>query len=967
MFTNSKLTKSVRLAMAVGTAAAISSSNVYAQEVASAAAEDAAVEKIQVTGSRIQRANMVSASPVTEISAADIKVSGITRVEDILNDMPAVFAGQTSGTANGATGTATIDLRNLGPERTLVLQNGRRLPSGSPSAGGISADVNQIPAALIERIEVLTGGSSATYGSDAVAGVVNFILKDDFEGFSFDYQHSFYQHDNDNSNIQDLVSGSGFPVASGSVDDGNANDFSFLFGANTDDGRGNVTMYGTFRDIQAVVQSSRDYSSCAINGSPDAMGCGGSSTTPFGRFTDFDTFNFQLSGEEFVPFTDLYNYGPLNYFQRPDERKTFGATSHYEINEHVEVYAELSYMDDRSVAQIAPSGNFFSTDRLYCGNPYLSDQQFAATCGAAGLTDEDYYEGFYIGRRNVEGGPRQDDLRHTSLRGVLGVRGIIDDNWSYDVFANYGTVSYLETYRNELSVDHMKKALDARVDPDSGDIVCASVLDGTDPSCVPWNIFSEGGVTDEALAYLIKPLYSRGDTKSTQVSGYVTGDLTDAGIVVPGTSTGVGLVAGLEYRKEQLILEPDFGFTSGDGAGQGGPTAGVRGDFSVKEIFGELNVPLLEGKEFAEELTLELAYRYSDYSTDKTTNTYKYAMNWGINDQARVRASFQRAVRAGNIRELFRPSSLGLFNMDIDPCGVGGDFTLAQCLNTGLTEAQYQTSALESPAGQYNSITGGNTEVNPEESDTFSFGVALSPEFLPGFTLNIDYFKIEVKDAISSIPETTILQLCGDTGNAAYCDLINRGPNGNLWVGTSSITATDLNIGYLKTEGVDFDANYEMDLGEGGELRLGFIATLLDSLATQSIPGGDIDECAGYWDRTVCGQPTPEWRHNLKATWVSPWDVNVTATWRHMSEVNEYEGVGQEDGPGKIDAQNYLDLSANWQAHENVNLRVGVNNILDRDPPIIVNAPSGSGNGNTFPGFYDALGRYVFGGVTVTF
>lgn len=925
------------------------------------------VEKIQVTGSRIQRTNLVSASPVTEISAADIAMSGVTRIEDILNDMPAIFAGQTSGTANGSTGTATIDLRNLGPTRTLVLLNGRRLPSGSPSAGGISADVNQIPATLIERIEVLTGGSSATYGSDAIAGVVNFIMKDDFEGFTFDYQHSFYQHDNDNGDLQDLVSSYGYDTVNGSVTDGRSNDFSFTLGANTADGRGNVTMYGTFRNIQAILQSNRDYSACALNGTPDNLVCGGSSTIPQGRFTDFSTFDFQLSGDQFVDRTALYNYGPLNYYQRPDERKTFGATGHYEINEHVEVYSELSYMDDRSVAQIAPSGNFFSTDSLFCGNAFLSQQQFDVTCGAAGLTKDDYFEGFYIGRRNVEGGPRQDDLRHTSLRGVLGVRGFIDDNWSYDIFANHGTVAYLETYRNELSVDHMRKALDARVDPDTGEIVCQSVIDGSDPACVPWNIFSEGGVTDEALSYLIKPLYSRGDTKSTQVSGYVTGDLTESGIIVPGTSQGVGVVAGFEYRKESLVLEPDSGFTTGDGAGQGGPTSGVEGSFSVKELFGEFNIPLLEGQSFAEDLTLELAYRYSDYSTDKTTNTYKYALNWGINDQARVRASYQRAVRAGNIRDLYRSASLGLFNMDIDPCGIGGDFTLQQCINTGLTAEQYQTSALESPAGQYNSITGGNTELSPEKSDTFSFGVALTPEFLPGFSVNIDYFKIEVEDAISSIPEATILQLCADTGNQAYCGLINRGPNGNLWVGTASITATDLNIGYLKTSGVDLDAQYELDIADMGSIRLGLIGTWLDSLATQSIPGGDVDECVGQWDRSVCLAPTPEWRHNLKATWVSPWDINVTATWRYLSKSEEYTGVGKPNGPTTLSAQNYLDLSANWQAHENVSLRVGINNLLDREPPIVPNAPAGDANGNTFTGMYDALGRYLFAGVTITY
>ncbi|GAB3022419.1 TonB-dependent receptor plug domain-containing protein [Bowmanella dokdonensis] len=986
MYTRSRLSGAVRLALTLGATSAAFAPAAFAQEDGAQA-----VEKISVTGSRIQRVNMVSASPVTEITAADIAITGLTRVEDILNDMPALFAAQTANVANGSTGTATLNLRNLDSVRTLVLVNGRRLPSGSPGAGGIAADVNQIPASLIERIEVLTGGSSATYGSDAVAGVVNFILKDDFEGFSFDYQHSFYQHKNDNEYIQSVVEARDFDLPNSNVRDGHSNDFSFMLGANTADGRGNVTLYGTFRDIKALTQSERDFSACALGGSREAYACGGSSTVPWGRFTDFDTFDYQVEGDEFIPFQDLYNYGPLNYYQRPDERKTFGAIGKYEINEHAEVYAEVSYMDDRSVAQIAPSGNFFSTSRLFCGNPFLSDAQFDATCGTRGLTRNDYFEpysevtdeidpdtgefivenypGFYIGRRNLEGGPRQDDLRHTSMRAVLGMRGIINDSWSYDVFANHGSVGMVETYRNELSVDHMRKALDVTVDAD-GNPVCKSVLDSTDPNCVPWNIFQEGGVTDAALAYLIKPLFARGDTHSTQVSGYVTGDLTEAGVMVPGTSTGVGVVLGAEYRREALKFEPDFGFTSGDGAGQGGPTNGVEGSFSVKEIFGELDIPLVEGASFADELTLELAYRYSDYSTDKTTNTYKYALDWGVNDDVRFRASFQRAVRAGNIRELFRPQGIGLFDLDNDPCAVTvntdgsitpPEYTQQECANTGLSAANYGSTALTSPAGQYNTVTGGNPDLDPESSDTFSFGMALSPSALPGFNMSIDYFKIEIEDAIDNVPQDVILEQCAKTGNEAFCSLINRGANGNLWIGSNAIIATDINIGYKETSGVDIEATYDFDIGEMGGIKIGLIGTWLETLADQPIPGADIVECAGYWDRTSCGQPTPEWRHNLRATWSTPWDASVTATWRHLGAVDE---LGGED---EFEAENYLDLAATWQAHENVSLRLGVNNVLDREPQLIPNSPTGSGNGNTFPGFYDALGRYVFAGVTLTY
>ena len=756
-------------------------------------------------------------------------------------------------------------------------------------------------------------------------------------------------------------------VPTGSAKDGHTNDFSMMLGANTADDRGNVTLYATFRDIKAVVQSNRDYSACALRGSSDNFGCGGSGTSPAGNFNNFDDIAFQVEGNEFVPFKDLYNYGPLNYFQRPDERKTLGALGRYQINDNVEVYAELSYMDNRTVAQIAPSGAFFVTDRLFCGNPLLSDQQFGVLCADNGVGEDEFIEGLYIGRRNVEGGPRQSDLRHTSMRAVLGLKGFINDDWSYDVFANHGSVALVNTYRNEMSIQNIKRALDVRPDPNTGEAVCQSVLDGSDASCVPWNIFSEGGVTPEAINYLVKPLYARGDTYSTQVTGFVSGDLTSAGVKVPGTSTGVGVVAGFEYRRDALKYEPDNGFLSGDGAGQGGPTNAVSGNFNVQEVFGELNIPLLEDREYADDLTLELAYRHSEYSTDQNTDTYKYAANWAVNDQLRFRASFQRAVRAGNVQDLFRPSGIGLFNMSIDPCGIGGSLTQAQCANTGLAASQYQTNALESPAGQYNAITGGNPNLAPEESDTVSFGAAYSPDFLEGLSINIDYFDIDVTKAISNIPAQTIITECGLTGAAVFCDLIDRGPNGNLWVGEAAVTATDINIGYLATSGVDLEVSYSADLGGMGELKLGLVGTWLDMLESQSLPGAVIDNCVGQWDRAVCGQPTPEWRHNLRATWLMPWDMTLTTTWRYLGKVDEFAGTGLAAGPDTLDPQSYIDVATTFVVHENVTLRAGISNLFDKEPPLIPGSPTGSGNGNTFPGFYDALGRYVFAGFTVSF
>ncbi|MCF2857545.1 TonB-dependent receptor [Pseudoalteromonas sp. SMS1] len=964
----SKLSQSIKTSLIAGSILTTGFSQLAAAEEAGA---DGKVERIEVTGSRIKRIALEGASPVTTVTAEDIKVAGITRIEDILNDMPAIFAGQTSGTSNGSTGTATVDLRNLGPERTLVLVNGRRLPSGSPTQGGIGADLNQIPAALVKRVDVLTGGSSATYGSDAIGGVVNFILKDDFEGFQFEYQTGLYQHNNDHDEMQAAVAARGFENPESSVTDGRSEEFSIMFGANSADGRGNVVAYASYREIDAVTQNNRDFSACAMDLDADGnRACFGSGTIPDGRLTNFDDFDVKVAGNEFVPRDGtLFNYGPLNYFQRPDKRKTMGMIAHYDLNDKATVYTELSYMDNRTVAQIAPSGAFFPGGvDIKCNNPLFSDQQVKVLCTDRGLGINDSAEGIFVGKRNVEGGPRQDDLRHTSTRYVVGVKGEINDSWTYDAYANFGEVSFVQTYQNDLSKTNIARALDA-VKDDQGNIVCRSVVEGYDTNCVPWNIFETGKVTQEQLDYLIIPLYSRGGTKSTQISGYVAGDLTDYDIMIPGTTTGVGVVLGLEHRKETLTFNPDRNFQTGDGAGQGGETLPVNGEYEVDEFFTELNIPLLEDS-FVDSLTLELAYRYSDYSTGHSTDTYKTAFDVRITDGLGVRASYQRAVRAGNIRELFRPPGQGLWN-GVDPCsGESPALTFEQCARTGVTEEQYGSIGAN-PAGQYNAINGGFKDLEPEVSDTYSYGVLWSPEAIEGLDIVIDYFDISVEKAIQKIPEAIVHRNCAVNNDQESCDLIQRLPsNGSLFIDGSAITSMDRNVGYVETSGIDYDISYRYDINDLGALRFSLKGTWLDKFATQNYPGEFADDCAGYWDRGICEKPVPELRQNLVTTWITPWDANITATVRYYGEVDEYtkdENNVVSNGPTTLKAMTYFDLAATWNATDNITLRAGINNLFDVSPPLVPNGPSGEANGNTYPGQYDALGRYLFAGATFTF
>jgi outer membrane receptor protein involved in Fe transport len=1038
---NGHVSKAVKLALMAGSLPLVASQSALAQE-----GEDEAVEleEITVTGSRIPARNLISSSPVTTVGSEEITFQGVTRVEDMLNRLPQVYAGQSSTQANAATTTATVDLRGLGQERTLVLINGRRMPAGSPIQGGIGADLNQIPSALVDRVEVLTGGASATYGSDAVAGVVNFITKSDFEGFAFDYQYSFFQSANDDSFVLGLSEDAGFDVPDTDVTDGFTTDVSIMIGANTADGRGNVTLYANYRETDTVLSGYRDWNNCALDGDEGDYSCGGSSTLPQGRFTDFgltlnpdcvmvaaptpedpdamtcnlipafdfetgeatgemdddgnlvlqpepvlpwigntsgngtdvwpSSFDYIVAGTDFqVRDGELYNYQPPNHLQRPDERRTVGAIGHYNISDAFEVYAEVSFMDDKSNAQIAPSGAFFITNELPCGNPLLSEQQFNVLCDAYNLGVDDSQD-VYIGRRNVEGGFRQNDIRHTSSRIVFGTRGEINDAWSYDVHGNFGRVTVSQTYLNDLSITNITRALNVIDDPRDSDgdgqpdggAVCQSVVDGSDPNCLPWNVFETGGVQegDPALAYLVRPLFATGFTEQNIGSGFVTGDLGAYGVKLPSADTGIQLVGGYEYRQEKLRYDPDQGFTSGDGAGQGGATPPVEGSFAVKEFFFEAQVPLFEGYNLAQSVNLNLGYRYSDYNTDKTTDTYKGAFDWSFNDSIRVRGSFQRAVRAGNLRELFQPQGLNLFDMPNDPCGPEREYSQQACTDfSGLPAALYGTPGLDSPANQYNFLQGGNPNVRPEESDTVSFGGIWSPTFVDGLTVSIDYFNIEVTEAIDTVPQTFTLNSCLESGDPTFCDNVRRAPgSGSLWAGTAGfIVGTNVNIGKFEREGIDLQIGYTTPIGNAGDLDFSLIGTSLLTADTQPTPNSPVVECKGLWGHQDCTDGAfAEWQHTFRTTWATPWDLDLSLFWRYMSAVDDESTTG-----ANWDAYSWLDLAGTWQVHETTQLRLGINNVTDEDPPLSSNAGIVPGNGNGWPSVYDGLGRYIFMGISV--
>ena len=966
MITETVLSRSIRLMFVSGLALGMHSAN--AQE----AAPTGEVEKVVVTGSRIRVSTVTEgSSPITVVGAADIKSDGVKNVENLMNNLPQVFADQGGNVSNGATGTATVNLRNLGAERTLVLVNGRRMPQGSPLS--TAADLNQIPAGLIKRVEVLTGGAGAVYGSDAVAGVVNFIMNDRFEGVQLDFNMSGYNHQQDNDVAQAAVRSRNFKLPGDKKYDGQSKDASILMGGNFGDGKGNATLYMGYKEDKALLQSERDFTSCALSSNAAGFGCGGSSTSFPGRFFNDGDGDFTVADAAGNPrnFTsaDIYNFGPLNYLQRPSKRYTFNATANYDVSDKVKVYGSLGAHNDHTVAQIAPSGLFgldlSGANALYWENPMLTP----AWKAAFGLTGPGDRADAQIYRRNVEGGGRQADITNNSFRAQVGVKGDIGP-WSYDVFGQSARVAYSETYRNEFSIARSFKAIDAVRDAD-GNTVCRSFLDGTDLACVPYNIFRLGGVTPEALNYLQTPGLRSGFTTQKIVGGNIGADLGEYGIKMPGSSSGIGVNFGVEQRSEKLQLETDSQFTSGDLAGQGGPSFGVTGGYTVREAFGEVRVPIFENVPFAEVLSANASYRYSDFSTGKTTDSYGVGIEWAPVKMAKIRGSYQRAVRAANIVELFTPSGLSLYDNDEDPCaGTSPSATLAECARTGVTPAQYG-NIRDNSAGQYNQITGGNPNLDPETADSYTLGLVLTP--IKDLSITLDAFSIDLKDVISSIPPTTTLRNCLDTGAPEFCSLIQRDNVGSLWQKNSAfIRSENANLATRKTTGLDIGANYGMKTGMG---NLGFtiLGTYLKTFEQVDLVGEPMYDCVGYYGPT-CGTPLPEWRHKARVTWTTPWALDLAFTWRHIDAVlfektstNVVLAGTVRAVDRTLGARDYLDISASYNITKNLTLSGGINNLLDRDPPISAQVGAGFGNGNTYPQVYDAMGRKIFLGLTAKF
>jgi outer membrane receptor protein involved in Fe transport len=571
--------------------------------------------------------------------------------------------------------------------------------------------------------------------------------------------------------------------------------------------------------------------------------------------------------------------------------------------------------------------------------------------------------------------------------------------WNYDAYFQYYYTTFFTSNDQYMNFTAIDQALLAKRDA-NGNIVCLS-----GGRCVPWNIFSDGGVTQDQLDFLYLTGTGYGTTTLRTVHGEISGKLDEYGMKLPTANEGVALNFGYEHRNENVKFTPDAGLASGQLSGFGSAAVGIDNSVSVDEAFLEVRVPLVQDKPGIKDLIFNTAYRASDYSSTGRVGTYKFETQYAPVESLRFRGSFQRAVRSPTVVELYNGSLVGLIQLGEDPCSspdgvTQAAATLAQCLNTvpaaeqAAFTARYGNGSTtnnvpKAVLGQLSQLTGGNPDLENEVAKSYTVGFNFSPSFLPNFTGSVDYYKIDIDKEVGVIAANVALNTCLDTGDPTYCSLIVRqhntgGLTGNNIAGGGYIVQQNLNIGGAQVSGVDVQTAYKLNLpGEKGALAFALNGAYLLTQKTTPLPDAHTYDCAGLYGNT-CGTVNPRWHHNLRTTWSTPWNFDIAATWRFIGTVKldnndsdpTLHGAEQPDpvtGEARYKAFgarfpnfSYFDLAGIWNVTEDIQLRAGINNIMDKDPPLGTVEVVGGGAANTYS-TYDAFGRQMFLSFTTKF
>ena len=915
---------------------------------AAAASDNTQVEELVVTGSRIARKDYVANSPITTVTDEAIKASGNTAVEDILNVLPQVVPGLSAASNNPSDGTATVDLRGLGPTRTLVLVNGRRM---NPSTRSNAVDLNNVPTRLIEKVEVVTGGASTVYGSDALAGVVNFQLKQNFEGLDISGQYG--------------LSGYG---------DGEKSDVSVIFGSNFADDRGNVTGFMSYADRNQISPNSdRSWSlinnaggsGTGVNGGLNAIGVnpfGGSTGSPLHRRY---AFNGDGSIRPFVnDFSlatgDRYNFAPVNPLLSDGERFNMAFLAHYDVTDAIQAYAEAFYTDSRNSAQLAPTPA--TGIQIPYNNAFVSPSLAALAASRTNPTGN-----LDLSRRMVEIGARQESRNSDQYQVNLGLKADLGSGWTADGNYSYARTEFGVSIRNDVSRSRLTGALAAG--PGASTTSCSTLSLAIFPKCVPVNLFGAGKISTQAADFIRLNFSDQTVFERQMLSFNASGPL----FTLPAGDLAVAV--GAEYRRDGLSFTPDAAKAAGDIYGFNAERP-VGGSFTVREIYGEALVPLVSDKPFIQYLGLELGARYSDYSSVGGVSSFKAGAEYKPFDGLRFRAMFQRASRAPSVFELFQAGDQG-FPAVLDPCttvnpGTGAKRTLTAKARTfcttqlGFDPVVANFIALNT---QTEAFFFGNPGLKQETSDTVTVGGVWSPSFAPGLTLTLDYYDIKVEDYINTLNGGTsgIVAACFAAADLTSSSCFNSGiglplifrdPAGNL-----KARAPLANVSQLQTKGVDLAASYLWNVPWAGgvwgdNLKIDLQVTYLDSYVLDDV------EYKGTIGSYNISASLPEYKANLRVGYdVGP--VKLTYSGNYIGSMENQGNIPAfaDGGYSNVDSFWYHDVNARWTFNDHVEMFGGVKNIGNEEPPVFDNAL----DGNTDPNSYDIVGRFFYGGVSLRF
>jgi iron complex outermembrane receptor protein len=906
-----------------------------AEPATSAQPTPSVAEEIVVTGSRLSRNELESVGPVTVLTESELKATGYTTVEDMIQDLPYVTGGDLGSTVNnGSDGLATVSLRGLGPTRTLVLVDGHR-PGNSGTNGFV--DLNSVPSAMVERIEVLRDGATAVYGSDAIAGVINIITKKDYEGATFDAQYDITD-ENDGDNYA----------------------YSAVFGGAYD--RGHFTLGVQYTKRDPIWQKDRDFSECPIAEVDSAKVCSGSGSTvpPQIVYTTQTTPALatsyvidQTTGElrEYNGTSDAFNFAAVSYLQTPQKVwNGFGSATYDLIEESnlgtASAYLQATFSSRQSDQLLAPTATFWGIPVPVTNdfNPFGTVQ-----CASNPLCVNGAQEVF-ISRRITESGGRNYTQDLDTWRILIGTEGDLPNGWHWDMSYNYAEGN--ETQRDAGQI--IQPRANALADP----ALCAA-----DPECPGlWDMFNAGTLTPEQANYML--VAPNTNNRSTLKVGQInlTGDV--GYFELPGGP--IEWSVGYEKRSEEAASLPDAGASIGAIYFFAGDE--TKGAYNVSEFYGESRFPILEGVRFAESLALEVAARYSDYNNqDDSRTTWRYALEWAPITDLRLRGVYSEGFRAPNIDDLYAASQLTAASYG-EPCqnwGTNANPVIqANCAADGLPQNFFLGT--EQALG----YEGGNIDLEPETSKSWTYGIVYTPSFVEGLAVTLDWFDIEIDDAIGTAGAGNIIQNCYASPNFSdsLCALL-RGPaftgeavsataptRRNNQQQVSGLELRNVNISTFETKGIDFSATYGFETAIG-HFDLRAIGTWLDTYDYLPFDGGDTLEYQGkfandpYFTENIAAYP--EWQYDFMIGYTRDvWGVTLITRFLQSVEDLNADPSNLENETGDV---YYFDMQGFYEWNK-FTFTAGIRNLADEDPPYVTS----NDDMNTLQSSYDTAGRYYY-------